>query len=553
MASLLLSTGKYLHTAYAVSNIAEEFTNDDWSLSSQEGFGYIGQYIDDSAVDSSDPTDYVWTEFLDEDVDDLDDEGDMPMADFQSQIDALQDQIEVLQGDTENLQSNIEVNASNVADSAQLASEAADIANATGQYFWHDANGAHVSTEENNPEGERNSIWNSLGMLFRKGATNLLAVLAGGASGTDPKGIAVYDGEGNNAENVVASFTDSGSVIGKQDSARTVIQKDNISMIDENGSTNLVIESSGIEGNVPYRKGLGSEFPLGINAEKSVNIFNEFPKPPNGTVIDLEIEKSSSNPIILSFAVGTSSTETASDDGSTCSVSFDGDKILTFIPSSGSVWYPHWVAWTAHEIAPCYTFGSRAITDDNDNPITTRGEFSMTVGTGLTSTAPGGGGLAIGRHNTIEHASDLFIIGNGSGKAARNDAFRVGAYGSVYASGSLTASDITASGNLTAANLTGSQTADYTGSYTMGNCTILTGSVTINVTTANTNTDKTVTFGPTFKHTPCIQCTMLNIGGSYYQRVTAAGPSTTGFTARIRAGGAPGNVVVNWVAIGELA
>lgn len=232
MASLLLSTGKYLHTAYAVSNIAEEFTNDDWSLSSQEGFGYIGQYIDDSAVDSSDPTDYVWTEFLDEDVDDLDDEGDMPMADFQSQIDALQDQVEVLQGDAENLQSGIEVNASNVADSAQLASEAADIANATGQYFWHDANGAHVSTGENNPEGERNSIWNSLGMLFRKGATNLLAVLAGGASGTDPKGIAVYDGQGNNAENVVASFTDSGSVIGKVRERRLELDSDSMDLYD---------------------------------------------------------------------------------------------------------------------------------------------------------------------------------------------------------------------------------------------------------------------------------------------------------------------------------
>lgn len=100
----------------------------------------------------------------------------------------------------------------------------------------------------------------------------------------------------------------------------------------------------------------------------------------------------------------------------------------------------------------------------------------------------------------------------------------------------------------------GSQSNDYTCAFTLGDCTIISGSTTINVTTANTNTDKAVTFGTgiQFKYNPAIQCTMLNIGGSYYQRVTAAGPSTTGFTARIRAGGAPGNVTVVWVAIGEL-
>ena len=98
----------------------------------------------------------------------------------------------------------------------------------------------------------------------------------------------------------------------------------------------------------------------------------------------------------------------------------------------------------------------------------------------------------------------------------------------------------------------GSQSANYTCSFTLGDCTIITGSTTINVTTANTNTDEPVSFGATFKYTPAIECTMLNIGGDYYQRVTAAGPSTTGFTARIRAGGAPGNVTVVWMAIGEL-
>lgn len=99
----------------------------------------------------------------------------------------------------------------------------------------------------------------------------------------------------------------------------------------------------------------------------------------------------------------------------------------------------------------------------------------------------------------------------------------------------------------------GAQSANYTGAFTIGNLTVLTGNVVVNVTTANTNTDVSVSFGATFKYAPNIQVSMLNIGGSYYQKCTAAGPSTTGFTVRVRAGNAPGNVNVNWIAIGELA
>lgn len=111
-------------------------------------------------------------------------------------------------------------------------------------------------------------------------------------------------------------------------------------------------------------------------------------------------------------------------------------------------------------------------------------------------------------------------------------------------------SDELSSGN---SNGYGAQSANYTSAFTIGNLTVITGDVVVNVTSSNTNTDVSVSFGVTFKYAPNVQVTMLNIGGSYYQKVTAAGPSTTGFTARVRAGNAPGNVNVNWVAIGELA
>lgn len=100
----------------------------------------------------------------------------------------------------------------------ELAKDAKAIAEATGQFFWHDGNGAHVSTEEGNPTGPQNALWNSLGMLFRSGANNLLALVAG-----DDPGMDVYDGQGNEDENVMASYRGSGARIGYENSLNMLI------------------------------------------------------------------------------------------------------------------------------------------------------------------------------------------------------------------------------------------------------------------------------------------------------------------------------------------
>lgn len=87
-----------------------------------------------------------------------------------------------------------------------LAQQAEAVATATGQHFWHDSNGAHV-TEAEREDWETsqtgpNSLWNSLGMLFRDGLNNILAIV----SGTTP-GVAIYDGDGNTADHILAEFT----------------------------------------------------------------------------------------------------------------------------------------------------------------------------------------------------------------------------------------------------------------------------------------------------------------------------------------------------------
>lgn len=91
-----------------------------------------------------------------------------------------------------------------------LAQQAEAVATATGQYFWHDTDGVHVTevTQEDWTDAESpdyhsgaNVLLNALGQLFRDGLNNLLAIL----SGNNP-GIAIYDGTGNTEDHILAQF-----------------------------------------------------------------------------------------------------------------------------------------------------------------------------------------------------------------------------------------------------------------------------------------------------------------------------------------------------------
>lgn len=103
----------------------------------------------------------------------------------------------------------------------EIAGTAKDIASAVGQHFWFDGNGAHVSTEANDPAGRQNTVWNSLGMLFRRGQNIVLAIV----TGTDP-GIEIYDGAGNETENLTASFKADETHLGMSGAGAVYMAKD---------------------------------------------------------------------------------------------------------------------------------------------------------------------------------------------------------------------------------------------------------------------------------------------------------------------------------------
>ena len=116
---------------------------------------------------------------------------------------------------------------SKVATAYDIATEARAVAEATGQYFWHDTNGAHVSTDALNPTGASNSLWNSLGLLIRKVANNLVSITQ--------SAIAFFDGNGNNASNITASFGPSGFQIGQDDGSHVIGDYHSLQLVDKEG------------------------------------------------------------------------------------------------------------------------------------------------------------------------------------------------------------------------------------------------------------------------------------------------------------------------------
>lgn len=88
-----------------------------------------------------------------------------------------------------------------------IAQEAKEVAEATGQNFWSDSDGVHVTevtqdewSDSTSPDyhSGANVILNAFGQLFRDGLNNLLAIVT--------NGIAIYDGNGNEDGNILAKF-----------------------------------------------------------------------------------------------------------------------------------------------------------------------------------------------------------------------------------------------------------------------------------------------------------------------------------------------------------
>ena len=135
---------------------------------------------------------------------------------------------------------------SQVANSAKtIADEANKVATATGQHFWDDDNGAHVTEVTRNEWNEavaddfsdynattkpyHNLLMNSLGILLRTALNNLVSITQ--------SAIAFFDGDGNASSNIVASFGSSGAQIGKSGSLHIGLTQADMELVNDTGDT----------------------------------------------------------------------------------------------------------------------------------------------------------------------------------------------------------------------------------------------------------------------------------------------------------------------------
>lgn len=135
-----------------------------------------------------------------------------------------------------------------MADAAKrVAEEASAVASATRQHFWTDDAGVHVTDDDgsawqeeyakaghgslDNPTDQKpwhNVLVNSLGILLRRGLRNLVSITHGA--------VAFYDGSGNEASNVMASFGATGAQIGKDNARHAVMDSDGLTVYNADGT-----------------------------------------------------------------------------------------------------------------------------------------------------------------------------------------------------------------------------------------------------------------------------------------------------------------------------
>ena len=472
---LQLTGGRILHTAYSNNNMGDP---EGFSLISQAGATYKGTYIDESTTESTDPKDYYWEELFNPDIDDTDDAGNYGTLTNEAELAALQSQITALQTRSQEMAEAITNNQNNASSAANAAGQAQAIAEATGQHFWDDDSGAHVTEvtkeEWNDPDSPNyqsgaNSLWNSLGMLFRKGLNNLLAILAGGADGTGEKGIAVYDGNGNADDNIVAKFTDNGSQIGKEKEAHSLIDKQSMRVIGANEDNDVTpVSYIGL---------------LNGRATGNASII-EYPTIKVSTGADL----SSVQVDLLHTVKSVSFCQTLILDSQVDLLprtSFtDGDSFITLnlsgIGVTVGVSYMLFINYSTADLIPCFSFSNRDVAMFGS---LNSGAYSMMIGqdvsasgygafaqgwnsfasvpyafaSGVDNDVNGEGATARGRSLKIQNKGGTdqtvighyntpvedkaFVIGNGTADESRSNACEVDWDGNVLASGDVSDGD----------------------------------------------------------------------------------------------------------------
>ena len=369
-----------------------------------------------------------------------------------------------------------------------LAGEAWEVAEAVGQHVWTAEDGLHITeiTQEEwetNPSGA-NQLMNSNGTLIRDGEINRTA--------STPSGYAIYDGQGNESENIVASFSANGTVLGRDGARRLMLSDGEMLGVDDAGAPYINVSQTGALDIVAITKYVvfssGKQIPIRgrtLMLTTSVDVssaltgsqilpgdFKVVFSPSGGGVaqnlLDVgsfdscqAINRSEALFVIsasrLSFIQGTPATVSAS--GAILSSygesnSFTVEAQITYAPTEGTITidiyadnplgrylyvrndlnrsYQWPLNYEVVTYTPTYEFG------DGD----ASGSYSAIIGRGTDASSDYQ--LAIGRYNEADSSDQYaFIIGNGTSDSARSNALTVEWDGDVTA-GTYNGIDITA-------------------------------------------------------------------------------------------------------------
>lgn len=364
---------------------------------------------------------------------------------------------------------------------SQAAAEAKAVAEATGQHFWEDSNGAHVTeiTKEDwqaeeakpNPFADvsdakpyHNLLMNSLGILLRTALKNLVSITR--------SAIAFFDGQGNAAANVTASFGKDGFQVGVTGESHMVGDYHSLELMDKEGVgyfhvSDLRDRTGSVEVTETFAgDGTTTQFTISLSPDPSL------------TTLDVKVDGTSvANSVIRQKVFLTSAPAYGASVAITYTTEDNLAKAYTFgIRSDNHPVAPMSYAF-GDDVAATMPFayvegdGTRAYgyaSHAEGCGTVARGGHSHAEGyhteagpyahaEGLACVASGPCSHANGRetvaasnhqtaigHYNVEDANGDYalIIGNGTSDSNRSNAMTVGWDGSVNAAGDLTAANI---------------------------------------------------------------------------------------------------------------
>ena len=272
-------------------------------------------------------------------------------------------------------------------------------------YIAYDSNGLMVADMTNGQQTPttatgRNVLVESTGVNIRDGQINLQRV----GDVNNAVGTFIYDGQGNTNNNIVANFTNNGSVIGKD--AKTIIGSNRILMQNEEGVG--LFEAAGTGQSISQRV---SEY-YGIMLTHTMTLdYTIFTKgiPPQGTEFNIEYDYGGPSPKQPAFTVGVwKSFDHENPNINTVEIVYDGAQTISI---NYEQLIPYWVSaeivglsYTITSDAPAFTLGNRALDS-------TKGAYSLAVGNNIVASE--NYQTVLGKYN-VEKANTTLIIGNGT-------------------------------------------------------------------------------------------------------------------------------------------